>query len=139
MNNLKTSETNQEFNHETNDLNRKINLAADLGYPCLEDLEDELGTDWEKLLVYDFNQSPNFQTKKFTNIQIIIDQLKRVADVYYKDECGVGVSSFHSIEEANKPLLKFNTLGDVEMECLTHFKALNQQLEAIIDSYLSNV
>ena len=117
MNNLKTSETNQEFNHETNDLNRKINLAADLGYPCLEDLEDELGTDWEKLLVYDFNQSPIFQTKKFTNIEIIIDQLQRVADVYYKDECG----------------------GDEEMECLTHFKVLCQQLEAIVDSYLPTV
>ena len=133
MNNLKTSETNQEFNHETNDLNRKINLAADLGYPCLEDLEDELGTDWEKLLVYDFNQSPIFQTKKFTNIEIIIDQVKRVADVYYKDESGV--ANLQGIT----PLLKFNTIGDKDMECLTHFKVLCQQLEAIVDSYLPTV
>tara|TARA_Y100000814_G_scaffold289117_1_gene261596 strand:+ start:495 stop:896 length:402 start_codon:yes stop_codon:yes gene_type:complete len=126
MNNLKPSETNQEFNHETNDLNRKINLAADLGYPCLEDLEDELGTDWEKLLVYDFNQPTDLdglaKPKRFTNLNIINDQLQTVLDVYNQ----------HTVlDQAG------NIDSDERMECLTHLKALSQQIQAIVDHEVS--
>ena len=126
MNNLKTSETNQEFNHETNDLIQKINLAADLGYPCLEDLEDELGTDWEKPLVYDFNQPTDLdglaKPKRFTNLNIINDQLQTVLDVYNQ----------HTVlDQAG------NIDSDERMECLAHLKALSQQIQAIVDHEVS--